>query len=467
MIYKSHYFKTIIFFSILLILDFIFITGIHHLASVIRENINHGLPEFRRYTFDKFFWINLLVLLVFTYEKIYFQRFDFWKELQKVLVSLLYAYVIVMTMLSLSKMINEYSRTYITLFFLLIAILFPLYRKYIKPLLFKISYFRKDIVIVCDNEGINGIEQWHTPGNYYGFEVKEVIIVDKANINEKLEYLQNEAKEKEYYACVVSLNTLPNTKLFYIIDHIQHHISKVFVTPNKKLQVPLYNAEIFNTLDAKGATLFIKNNLLNRFDRFIKSLFDYFVSFLLIFFSFPFLLLLWIVVFVSSGGKPLFKHRRIGQDGRSFNVYKFRTMKKDADKILQELLKNNPKIKKEWEKEFKLKNDPRITKVGSFLRKTSLDELPQIINVLQGKMSLVGPRPIVKEEIKKYGDYFDYFSAVKPGITGLWQVSGRNDISYKDRVAIDVWYTRNWSIGLDILILIKTFSVVLLKKGSY
>lgn len=467
MVYKSHFFKTIVFFLVLLVVDFIFITAIHHLASIIRENINHGLPEFRRYTFDKFFWINLLVILVFTYEKIYFQRFDFWKELQKILVSLLYAYVIVMTMLSLSKMIDAYSRTYITLFFLLMAIFFPLYRKYIKSFLFKISYFRKDIIIVRDKDSIEEITHWQQPGNYYGFEVKDVILVDNKNINEQLRYIEKESKEKEYYACVISLNSLDNSKLFYVIDYIQHNISKVFVVPNKKLRVPLYNAEIFNTLNAKGATLFVKNNLLNRFDRFIKSLFDYFVSLFLILLTLPFLVSLWVLVFVSSGGKPLFKHRRIGQDGRSFNVYKFRTMKKDADKILAELLRSNSKVKEEWEKEFKLKDDPRITRIGKFLRKTSLDELPQIINVLQGKMSLVGPRPIVKEEIEKYGDYFDYFTAVKPGITGLWQVSGRNDISYDDRVAIDVWYTRNWSIGLDILILIKTFSVVISKKGSY
>ena len=123
--------------------------------------------------------------------------------------------------------------------------------------------------------------------------------------------------------------------------------------------------------------------------------------------------------------------------------------------------------KEEWEADFKLKNDPRVTKVGKFLRKTSLDELPQILNVLQGKMSLVGPRPIITDEIAKYGEYFEYFKAVKPGITGLWQVSGRNDIDYDERVQLDVWYTRNWSIGLDLIILIKTFVTVLSRKGSY
>ncbi|HIP58949.1 MAG TPA: undecaprenyl-phosphate galactose phosphotransferase WbaP, partial [Campylobacterales bacterium] len=121
----------------------------------------------------------------------------------------------------------------------------------------------------------------------------------------------------------------------------------------------------------------------------------------------------------------------------------------------------------EWEREFKLKDDPRITKIGQFLRRTSLDELPQLYNVFQGKMSLVGPRPIIEDEIAKYGEYFDYFTAVKPGITGLWQVSGRNDISYEERVRLDVWYVRNWSMELDIMILVKTAAIVLARKGSY
>jgi len=134
---------------------------------------------------------------------------------------------------------------------------------------------------------------------------------------------------------------------------------------------------------------------------------------------------------------------------------------------LEQLLESDPRIREEWEKEFKLKNDPRITRVGKFLRKTSLDELPQLFNVLLGQMSLVGPRPIITDEIQKYGEYFKDFAMVTPGITGLWQVSGRNDIDYDERVQLDVWYVRNWSLWLDISILFKTVGVVLGRKGAY
>ena len=139
----------------------------------------------------------------------------------------------------------------------------------------------------------------------------------------------------------------------------------------------------------------------------------------------------------------------------------------DAKEKLAELLENDPVAKADWERDFKLKNDPRITKSGAFLRKTSLDELPQIFNVLKGEMSLVGPRPVIKEELERYGEYVDDYLMVKPGITGMWQVSGRSDIDYTERVLLDSWYVRNWSVWIDIVMLVKTFKVVLLRKGAY
>ena len=235
----------------------------------------------------------------------------------------------------------------------------------------------------------------------------------------------------------------------------------------KLSKIPMFNGEIINSINHKGMAFFIKNNLLNPVDKRIKTIFDYIVSYSSVLILSPFFILLYCLVYIDTKGKPLFKQRRIGQNGKSFNIYKFRTMVINSDEVLQDLLDNNPEIRDEWEKDFKLKDDPRSTKLGNFLRKTSLDELPQLINVLQGKMSLVGPRPIIDKEIPKYGEYFEYFKAVKPGITGLWQVSGRNDIDYDERVQLDVWYVRNWSVDIDFIILIKTVVVVLSRKGSY
>lgn len=161
-------------------------------------------------------------------------------------------------------------------------------------------------------------------------------------------------------------------------------------------------------------------------------------------------------------------HNRVGRYGKTIKVLKFRSMYKDADVRLKEILARDNEAKKEWETYYKLKNDPRITTIGKFLRKTSLDELPQIFNVIKGDMSFVGPRPVIQDEIDKYyKELASYYYMVRPGITGLWQISGRNDVDYDTRVAKDSWYVLNWSVWLDIVILFKTPGAVLQKKGAY
>ena len=170
---------------------------------------------------------------------------------------------------------------------------------------------------------------------------------------------------------------------------------------------------------------------------------------------------------INSKGPAIFSQERIGRNDRSFRCYKFRTMYNDAEKRLDTLLENNPEAKEEWEQYWKLQDDPRITTIGSFLRKTSLDELPQLFNVLKGDMSLVGPRPVTKKEIDEYyKESAKLCFGVPPGITGLWQVSGRSNTNYNYRIALDLWYVRNWNLWLDIVILLKTLKVVLNKEGA-
>ena len=169
----------------------------------------------------------------------------------------------------------------------------------------------------------------------------------------------------------------------------------------------------------------------------------------------------------STRGPIFYGQTRIGQKGVPFKAWKFRSMVTDADKLLAACLDQDPELREEWERDHKLKNDPRVTKAGKFLRRTSLDELPQLWNVLRGDMSLVGPRPITDQEVEKYGQAFELYKRVKGGITGLWQVSGRNDLSYDERVYWDLFYVRNWSVWLDLCILFRTIAVVLFSKGAY
>lgn len=181
----------------------------------------------------------------------------------------------------------------------------------------------------------------------------------------------------------------------------------------------------------------------------------------------PLLLILAVVIYVSNPGPIIFGHVRIGRDGRRFRCLKLRSMVTDADVRLKALLASDPMAREEWARDHKLRNDPRITRIGAFLRKSSLDELPQFLNVLRGEMSLVGPRPIVDAEVPRYGRYFRDYCSVRPGITGLWQISGRNDVSYRRRVALDVAFARSRTLPLYTRILAMTVPSVLGQHGSY
>ena len=181
----------------------------------------------------------------------------------------------------------------------------------------------------------------------------------------------------------------------------------------------------------------------------------------------PLMMAIAVLIRLNSPGPVLFAHERIGRHGKRFKVWKFRTMHRDAERRLREYLDSDPALLAEWEADQKLRNDPRIHWIGRLLRKTSLDELPQIWNVVCGEMSLVGPRPIVTQEIEKYAQYYEEDVKVLPGVTGLWQISGRNNTTYDERVQYDAYYVKNWSPWLDVYILGATVRVVLLGEGAY
>ncbi|UYY57051.1 sugar transferase [Sphingomonas sp. S2-65] len=188
-------------------------------------------------------------------------------------------------------------------------------------------------------------------------------------------------------------------------------------------------------------------------------------AFALAFFA-PILILIVLAMLVGDRGPILFRHERVGHIGKKFYCLKFRTMVTDADVRLKELLATSPEARAEWLRDHKLKKDPRITLVGRFLRVSSLDELPQFWNVLTGEMSLVGPRPITNSEMRRYGRYVTDYLSVRPGITGLWQISGRNNVSYRRRVAMDVTFARSQSLSLYVRILVFTIPAVLTARGS-
>lgn len=197
----------------------------------------------------------------------------------------------------------------------------------------------------------------------------------------------------------------------------------------------------------------------------VKRLFDISISLAIVGFCLPLMMIVYMIT-ALDGGQAIYAHKRIGRHGKEFPCYKFRSMRKNSDLFLAQLIATDPQIAEEWQQSRKLKVDPRITRWGHFMRKSSLDELPQLFNVLFGDMSLVGPRPVTHDELDRYGENAIYYLSVRPGITGQWQVSGRSMLDYDRRVLLDIDYVKNLSLGRDIYILVKTFFVVIKQRGA-
>lgn len=265
---------------------------------------------------------------------------------------------------------------------------------------------------------------------------------------------------------VITAPGLAKEQLQKLISQVQPHVRNISFVPDL-LGTQIMGAEV-NVFFTEGMLMLkIRNQLARRRNRVIKRIFDLLFTICGGLCILPFLLVIAVMVAFDNKGNVIFAHRRIGRGGKEFKCYKFQTMIPNAQEALEKYLAENPEARKEWEESFKLTNDPRVTKLGNILRKTSLDEMPQLWNVIKGDMSLVGPRPIVAKEIERYGEYFREYAMVTPGITGMWQASGRSDTTYEERVEMDTWYVRNWSVWIDLMYLFKTVKIVFTGKGAY
>ena len=264
---------------------------------------------------------------------------------------------------------------------------------------------------------------------------------------------------------IVALDSLTDPGSQILVQRILATNNHVHIIPSIR-GLPLFGTQLSHFFSHEVLFLTVRNNLARRGYVWIKRIFDLVVaSLLLILLSPVFAVISYLIR--RNGGSAYYGHTRVGRNGVAFECLKFRSMRLDADEVLTQLLQSDPAARAEWEQSFKLKNDPRITPIGNFLRKTSLDELPQLINVIRGEMSLVGPRPVITAELERYGDHVNLYLQVLPGITGLWQVSGRSDTGYDERVGLDAWYVQNWSLWYDIAILFKTINTVLNGRGAY
>jgi Undecaprenyl-phosphate galactose phosphotransferase WbaP len=275
--------------------------------------------------------------------------------------------------------------------------------------------------------------------------------------------LRSLVRSKGIRHAVLCLTDLPTTSLSKAFDHYGSLAPHLLVVCEPPPLPALWGAQRFCGLGGVE----VRNGLLLAPLRAVKRAMDVVLSVIALTVGLPLLLAIAALVKLSSPGPVLYGHKRIGRHGRRFTAWKFRTMYRGADALLRQHLEQKPSARLEWERDQKLRHDPRVTPLGRVLRTLSLDELPQMWNVLRGEMSVVGPRPIVDEEVARYGESFPLYTAVKPGITGLWQVSGRTDVGYDMRVRLDGFYVRHWSPWLDAYVLVRTVAALLCRKGAY
>ena len=412
------------------------------------------------------FWLRLRH---YTYRK------PFWFELKEIIRTLLIFAIFELAIIAFSKLF--FSRYFFGLVWLTTLIFLPTTRFLLKKILIKTGYYLKDTVIIGTNK--NAFDAYNAlVGEYYlGLNVKYFIKVDNIDnypLLEKINLPILSSEKENLFNIIDSQNTQfilaledNNSEQFELWLRLlaKNNCRSVSIVPTMR-GIPLYGTDMSFLFSYEVMLLRVHNNLAKRTSRFLKRTMDIFGSLFFIIISSPLLLILYFLI-KRDGGHAIYSQTRIGRNKKPFKCLKFRSMVLNSKEVLYNLLENDPNARAEWEKDFKLKNDPRITRIGKFLRRTSLDELPQLFNVLKGEMSLVGPRPIIRSELSRYKNDIDYYLMAKPGMTGLWQVSGRNDVDYVTRVYYDAWYVKNWSIWNDIVILFKTIRVVLNKTGAY
>ena len=296
---------------------------------------------------------------------------------------------------------------------------------------------------------------------YYGFD--PVGFVDDAEIPGKAGKICDAATVAARNNCRILVCCLPLSTIEKHLNRFLRYFTHVSIAASSKV-FPISWAYPVNIGGIPGLEL--TNQLRQKMPLYTKRIFEITMAVFCVLLLWPLLLILAVMVKLSSPGPIFYKARRLGRFGKTIEVWKFRTMYEDADKKLDELLAGNPELALEWRTHFKLNNDPRITPLGSFLRKTSLDELPQLFNVIRGEMAIIGPRPIVEAEKEYYGQAYEAMAMVKPGISGYWQISGRSDVSYERRVELDLFYIFNWSVWFDVYIMMMTVVEVLRCRGA-
>jgi undecaprenyl-phosphate galactose phosphotransferase len=467
-------------FLAIFFVDILSVVALFYLSAAIRTEllprIYGGFPQdiFSRSLVD-IWWIFLIWIFFFYYEGLYTKRFSFWDEIKALCIISFFSTVGVFTIVSIGKLSDEISRTVVILMGLPSIVFLPFIRISFKKIVRRLGFFKRRVLILGAGETGRLIASALKREPNYGYDVIGFLDDDPEKFGKRIDGIKihrgidkslNYINRCNIEDIFIAMPGAGKERLQGLINNLQHKVERILFVPDI-FGIAVLGTNLQHFFHEEVLAFEIENNLSNPFNMFIKRSFDLFVSAILIpVVSIP-MAFLAILIRLDSKGRAIFSQERIGEKGRIFRCFKFRTMYGDADERLSELFKKDPGAKTEWEHHWKLKDDPRVTRIGRFLRITSLDELPQIFNVLIGEMSLVGPRPYLPREKQVISEHDHTLLLTKPGITGLWQVSGRSNTGHDYRINLDLWYVRNWNLWLDIVILFKTMRIVVKREGAY
>ncbi len=450
------------FWAVLLAGDTIAISISFFLSYFLREEI---IPEFFNSlsvarleplrTYIPLLLVFLLIWIAVGWEEELYEDKGFWDELKGIWTTDIITGFLTLSIAYIGKREFMLSRVLLLMSVFLAAFTVPILRLILKKIFFSLGIGLRPVAIIGkEKEGQNLATELQREW-YAGYRVKKIY--------ENIDKIERKIKEDNIREVFILSSCFAPSTLRALVLRLEG-IANINIIPEvHRISLAygkLKNIGIYMALSPYHK-LYKKENLL------IKRAIDLILASLLLLLLWPAFLLIAIAIKLDSKGPILYKQRRLGIGEKPFHMLKFRSMRVDADRVLQRILRKSPELREEWKKYKKLKNDPRVTRVGRFLRKWSLDELPQLFNVLKGEMSLVGPRPYLPKERGDMGGYRKIIFRVKPGITGLWQIRGRNTLPFEVRLALDEFYVRNWSLWLDFVILVKTTKAVLERKGAY
>ena len=464
--------------TLLFVVDLFTVLFVLQSALFIRKNIlPHFLqfPEFPEIDFTFFWWIFPVWLFFILYEGLYTKRFSFWDEVKMLWKVAFFSTLATFSILYLGKTGERVSRTVLVVMGIISIPILPIIRTNAKKLLIYAGLLKSKVLILGAGKTGELIFNALKRESNLGLNVVGFLDDDPEKIGNRIGGIKIHAgvdKAQTYIGrcgidnVVIAMPGCEKKKFLWLVNKLQHKARNILLIPDL-FGITVLGTNLQHFFQEQAIGLEVKNNLAQPVNIFIKKLFDLIISStLLVLLSVP-MTIIALLIKITSRGPAFFSQNRIGRNGTTFKCYKFRTMYDDAEARLTNLLENSEEARSEWHHRWKLYTDPRITEIGKFLRRTSLDELPQIFNVLKGDMSLVGPRPVTEREINVYyKDQAELCFGVLPGVTGLWQVSGRSNTSYDYRIALDSWYVRNWNLWLDIVILFKTVRVVLKREGA-